>query len=103
MVPVPGYRSVAAELSPDPVTGASYGIYLAHPFGIVLVRHFMGGQSPALQITAMVLLTAGFSIAGYHLLEFPMIRLGSRVANIAERRYEQRELSHYRVPPAIQG
>lgn len=77
----------------------SYGIYLTHSFGIALSNHLLSGRPWAAQLMFILLITSAASIAGYHLIELPMIHLGSRLANFAERRYEQRELSHYRMPP----
>jgi peptidoglycan/LPS O-acetylase OafA/YrhL len=76
----------------------SYGVYLAHPFGIVLGLDLMPRSPLALQLAVIFASTALISFAAYHLLEHPMIRLGSRLANLAELRYEQREIAQYRIP-----
>ena len=77
----------------------SYGAYLTHPFGIVLGIYCMPHAPLALQLFVIVASTTIFSVAAYHLVEHPLIRLGSRLANRAEARYEQHELSMYRIPP----
>lgn len=66
----------------------SYGIYLFHAWGIVLAFHTLRGRSLGLQL-AIELATVGMlSVGGYHLIEHPMVRLGSRVANRIESKYE---------------
>jgi peptidoglycan/LPS O-acetylase OafA/YrhL len=74
----------------------SYGIYLSHPFGIVIGIYLMPHRPLALQVAVILISTVAFAVAGYHLIEHPMIRLGARLAARAERRYEQRELAHFR-------
>lgn len=66
----------------------SYGIYLSHMFGLTLAFYGLRGHSLALQAAVFLLSVAAFSVAGYHLLEKPMIDFGARVAARAERRYE---------------
>ena len=75
----------------------SYGIYLAHPFGIVLGIYLMPDRPFALQVAVILISTAVLAVAGYHLIEHPMIRLGARLAGRAERRYEQRQLADFRT------
>ncbi len=67
----------------------SYGIYLTHPFGLVLGMYVLAGHSIATQLTVEVVFIAITSVAVYHLLEKPMINMGTRVAALAERNYEQ--------------
>ncbi len=76
----------------------SYGAYLSHPFAIVLGVLLWRGHAIWLQVAVVAGATIAFSVAAYHLLEKPMIRLGSRVANRAEQRYEQRTLQQFRIP-----
>ena len=65
----------------------SYGIYLMHPivlalvFGKLTLHHLWQGL--ALEILGVGTL----AFLGYHLVEHPMIRIGSRVANEVQRRY----------------
>lgn len=66
----------------------SYGIYLAHPFCIVLGIHLLPRQPLAIQLTVELLTTAVISVAAYNFIEHPMIRVGSRLAQKVERRYE---------------
>jgi peptidoglycan/LPS O-acetylase OafA/YrhL len=81
----------------------SYGIYLAHPFGHVLGIYLMPHAPLAVQLTVVIGSTALLAFAAYHLLEYPMIRIGSRIANRAEKRYEQHELASYRIPESEIG
>ena len=76
----------------------SYGAYLSHPFAIVLGLYCMPHAPLVLQLLTIVLGTVLSSVAAYHLLEAPMIRVGSRLAQMAERRYEQHELTQFRIP-----
>lgn len=75
----------------------SYGAYLTHPFAIVLGLYCMPHAPLALQLFTIAASTAAFSVAAYHLLEHPFIRLGSRLASRAETRYEQHELATFRI------
>jgi len=78
----------------------SYGIYLAHPFSLVLGIYLLPHSSLAVQLAVIFISLPIFAVAAYHLLEKPMIRLGSRLANRAEERYEQKEFEQYRIPEA---
>ena len=69
----------------------SYGLYLGHPFSIVLGLYILRGRPLPLQLAVELLSLAAFAVAGYHLVEHPMIRLGSRVATLVENRYEHSE------------
>jgi len=75
----------------------SYGMYLAHPFAIVLGLYCMPHQPLAIQLGVMLGATAILSVGAYHLLEHPLIQVGSWIAGRAERRYEQQRLKSYRV------
>lgn len=79
----------------------SYGMYLAHPFGIVLGIYLMPHAPLAWQVTVIVVSTAALSVAAYHLLEYPMIRLGARIAKRIEHKYERFEHEHmHHIPPS---
>jgi peptidoglycan/LPS O-acetylase OafA/YrhL len=58
----------------------SFGVYLFHPFGIVLGMYLLAGRPLGLQLAVELSFTAAAAIASYHLLEKPMIELGARVA-----------------------
>jgi peptidoglycan/LPS O-acetylase OafA/YrhL len=77
----------------------SYGIYLAHPFSIALGLYLMPHRPLALQLAVILGSLPVFAVAAYHLLEKPLIRIGSRVADRAEKRYEQHELDSPFIAP----
>jgi peptidoglycan/LPS O-acetylase OafA/YrhL len=58
----------------------SYGIYLFHPFALLLSVYVLSGRPLALQLGVEALAIAAAAFAAYHLIEFPMIKLGARVA-----------------------
>ena len=78
----------------------SYGLYLAHPFAIVLGIYLLPHQPVALQLVVVLGSLAALSFAAFHLLERPLIRLGSRLAQRAEHAFAQRELARTRIPEA---
>jgi peptidoglycan/LPS O-acetylase OafA/YrhL len=78
----------------------SFSIYLAHPFSLVLGLYLMPYRPLAAQLAVIVGSLAAFAFAGYHLFEKPMIRLGSLLADRAEKRYEQKEAENLHIPPA---
>jgi peptidoglycan/LPS O-acetylase OafA/YrhL len=67
----------------------SYGIYLTHPFAIVIGIYLLRGYPLWMQLLAEAVPLVVLPVLAYHLLEHPMIRMGSRVAAKAEMRYEQ--------------
>ena len=58
----------------------SYGIYLFHLFALWVAFVKFKGQSRSVEWIVFVAVLAGASVAGYHLLEQPMIRTGNRIA-----------------------
>ena len=78
----------------------SYGLYLMHPFAIVLGVYLLPHRPPALQLLVILLSLAGLSVAAYHALELPMIRLGSRLAQRAARFSAERNSGALRIPEA---
>ena len=73
----------------------SYGMYLSHPFAIVLGFYLLRGHALWLQLGVTLAGIAVLSFGAYHLIEKPMIVLGARLAGKAERRYEQKHLGAY--------
>ncbi len=75
----------------------SYGIYLCHAFAIVIAIHFLAGHAMALRIAAYIAVMVAAPVAFYHLLERPMIVLGTKIARKIERgpspRMDERNLS----------
>jgi peptidoglycan/LPS O-acetylase OafA/YrhL len=66
----------------------SYGIYLAHPFCIVIGLNLLHRFNLAIRIGAIFGSLALIVIPAYHLLEKPMIDLGARIAARVEQRAE---------------
>ena len=62
----------------------SYGIYLAHPFALVVGMYALRGYAVWVQVLVELLVIAGGAVGAYHLLEEPMIRLGARLATRVE-------------------
>ncbi len=58
----------------------SYGFYLCHFAAIAVGLHYMSGYPAVLRIAAFLVVLVGLSVALYHAVEQPMIRLGSRLA-----------------------
>ena len=81
----------------------SFGIYLSHPFALVLGFYLLAGHSLAVQLSVEFLAIAVFSIAGYHLVEHPFIRLGSRLAGRVERRVEHVDSTDRDSPSSLEG
>jgi peptidoglycan/LPS O-acetylase OafA/YrhL len=77
----------------------SYGIYLTHSFAIVIGLYLLRGHSLAVRLLVEVVPLFVLPVVAYHLLEHPMIRLGSRLAARAEAKYEQREMKQFREEP----
>jgi peptidoglycan/LPS O-acetylase OafA/YrhL len=73
----------------------SYGMYLGHPFAIVLGFYLLAGRPLWMQLSVTLLAIAAISVAAYHLLERPMINLGAKLAAKAEERYEQKHLDAF--------
>lgn len=73
----------------------SYGMYLSHPFAIVLGFYLLAGHPLWMQLGMTLSAIPVLSVAAYHLVERPMIVFGARVAAQAEKRYEQKHLANY--------
>ena len=58
----------------------SYGIYLFHPFTIVLGIYVLRARPLALQLAAELLPLAVIVFISYHAIEKPMIKFGARIA-----------------------
>jgi peptidoglycan/LPS O-acetylase OafA/YrhL len=67
----------------------SYGVYLAHPFCIVIGVNLLYGYNLAIRIAAILLPMALIVVVFYHLLEKPMMNLGARLAARVEKRLAQ--------------
>ena len=82
-------RSQWAIRTSHTVAKYSYGVYLVHPFALVLGVYLLPGRPFALQLGVALLTTAAGAITAYHLIEQPLIDLGARVAARAETRLEE--------------
>jgi peptidoglycan/LPS O-acetylase OafA/YrhL len=99
---LPLFRQLRSEwvLAPSrQIAKYSYGVYLTHSFAIAIGFHLMRGHSLAVRLLAESVPLVILPVLAYHLLEHPMIRIGSRLAAKAEAKYEQRELRQYRAEP----
>lgn len=95
---LPLFRQMRAPWITEPsriIARYSYGVYLTHPFAIVIGIHLLRNQSMWVRVLGEVVPLVVFPVVAYHALEHPMIRLGSRWAAKAEAKYEQRQLAHF--------
>jgi peptidoglycan/LPS O-acetylase OafA/YrhL len=76
----------------------SYGVYLMHPFAIVIGMYLLRGRSLPVQLVGELIPLVVLPVVAYHVLEHPMIRVGSRLAARAEGWHERHELTEFRVP-----
>jgi peptidoglycan/LPS O-acetylase OafA/YrhL len=101
---LPLFRQMRSKWIVEPsriIARYSYGIYLTHPFAIVIGLYLLRGLSTPVRVLGELVPLLVLPVVAYHLLEHPMIRLGSRVAAKAETRYEQQEMKHYREIPVL--
>jgi peptidoglycan/LPS O-acetylase OafA/YrhL len=66
----------------------SYGIYLMHPFALVIGLYLLRGHSLGLRLLAEAVPLVVLPVLAYHLIEHPMIRAGTRLAARMEQREE---------------
>jgi peptidoglycan/LPS O-acetylase OafA/YrhL len=66
----------------------SYGIYLTHPFALVIGFYLLAGHSLWLRLLAEAIALVIFPVAAYHLLEHPLIKVGARLTARTEKRCE---------------
>jgi peptidoglycan/LPS O-acetylase OafA/YrhL len=75
----------------------SYGIYLCHGIAIAIAVHLLASHSIVLRVAAFAATVVILPVGFYHLLERPMIVLGSKLARKIERgpspRMDERNLS----------
>ena len=65
----------------------SYGIYLCHPFSIVIAMYLLPAKPLTVQLAILLSTLAIFAVLAYHLIESPMIRFGAKLAaTLAEER-----------------
>jgi peptidoglycan/LPS O-acetylase OafA/YrhL len=96
---LPMFRQIGAKCVIVPsriIAKYSYGVYLMHSFAIVVGINILRAHSLGLRLSAEAAALVVLSVSAYHLLEQPLIKIGSRLAARAESRYEQQELNSFR-------
>ncbi len=96
---LPQFRSFkpsAFTLACNHLARYSYGIYLVHPFALVLGFYLLRTHSLALKLAVELATISVVSVAAYHLVEKPMIDLGSRLAARLEIRALERRPAEQR-------
>jgi peptidoglycan/LPS O-acetylase OafA/YrhL len=58
--------------------------------------YLLQGRSLVVRLLAEVVPLVVLPVVAYHLLEHPMVKIGSRLAARAEKQYEQHELENFR-------
>jgi len=99
---LPLFRQIRSEaiLAPSrQIAKYSYGIYLTHPFAVAIGFYLLRGYSLPVRFLGELVPLIALPLLAYHLVEHPMIRLGSRLAAHAEQRYQQHELQTFRELP----
>jgi peptidoglycan/LPS O-acetylase OafA/YrhL len=66
----------------------SYGMYLLHPFSLVLAFYLCRNFPWPVQFGVLFGSLALLSVAAFHLIEAPFMMLGAKVANAAARRFK---------------
>jgi peptidoglycan/LPS O-acetylase OafA/YrhL len=87
---LPMFRQMRAEWVIVPsriIAKYSYGMYLTHPFAIVVGMYLLRGHSLGVRLLAETVALVVLPVMAYHLLEHPLIVVGSRLARRAEKRY----------------
>jgi peptidoglycan/LPS O-acetylase OafA/YrhL len=103
---LPMFRQMRAEWAIVPsriIAKYSYGIYLTHPFAIVVGMYLLRGHSLWVRLLGEAVPLVVLPVLAFHFLEHPLIKVGSRLAARAERRYEQYELESFREPHPSQS
>jgi peptidoglycan/LPS O-acetylase OafA/YrhL len=83
-VSLPLFRSIKLkwlETTSHHVAKYSYGIYLIHPFCIVIGLELLHPFSLAVRLAGFLISLVSIVVSAYHWLEKPMIDLGARLAN----------------------
>ena len=89
-------RSAWAIVPSRIIAKYSYGVYVTHPFAIVIGLYLLRGHSLGVRLLAEAVPLVVLPVVAYHLLENPLIKIGARLAARAEKRYEQHELETFR-------
>jgi len=89
---LPSFKQVQSRWivrSSHTVAQYSYGIYLLHPISILIGVNLLQAQNLVLRLAALLLSLTAMSVAAHHLVEQPMMRLGSRLAKRMQRRAQE--------------
>ena len=65
----------------------SYGIYLLHPFALLFAFKWLKGHSLWVKLPVEALSIAIMAFLAYHLVEHPLVKIGSRIANRVQDRF----------------
>jgi peptidoglycan/LPS O-acetylase OafA/YrhL len=85
------FRSAVVMAPSRVIARYSYGIYLTHPFALVIGLYLLHNYSWPVRMIGELVPLIILPLLAYHLMEHPLIRFGSRFAAKAEVRYERRE------------
>jgi peptidoglycan/LPS O-acetylase OafA/YrhL len=80
---LPGFRQMGQNFFTKlcwQIARYSYGIYLTHPFALVLAFYVCHGYSRPVQFTVLFGSLAVFAFAAFHLIEAPFMRAGAKLA-----------------------
>jgi peptidoglycan/LPS O-acetylase OafA/YrhL len=77
----------------------SYGIYLTHPFALLLAFYLGRSLGRPMQFVVLFASLATFSIAAFHLIESPCMRLGAKAAGALARRFKMPTAPEQPVTP----
>ena len=80
---IPFFRPIRAKwlvTATHQVAKYSYGIYLVHPFCVVLGLRVLHGHSLPIRLAGIFVPLAGIVVPAYHFVEKPLIDLGARLS-----------------------
>jgi len=101
LLPLFHETSSMARVIPERMAKYSYGIYLSHMITLFVSFRVLGGQPWLLQWLAFLGLTTGISVVAFHAVEAPLIRLGTRVAEMTLKAVGRQPVAiHAHVHPA---
>ena len=81
------FQNVTIVRCSQKIAQYSYGIYLLHPFALMLGFDVLRGRSLGLQLGVSGVSLASAAVAVCHLIEHPFIELGKRAANLLQNRF----------------
>jgi peptidoglycan/LPS O-acetylase OafA/YrhL len=93
-------RSAPLRRTASELAKYSYGIYLVHVPSLAVIAKLRPDTPQPLQVAIYLTLVTTFSVAGYHLVERPGIRLGGRLADRWQRWYVRHVARRDALPAA---